>query len=51
MRGAAVPDGPPAPGALTGVPAALVGVPIDVLVLSLPGLLAAWAATRAKLAS
>jgi molybdopterin/thiamine biosynthesis adenylyltransferase len=33
---------------LSGVATILVGVPIDVLLLSLPGLLAAWAATRAK---
>ena len=33
---------------LSGVATLLVGVPIDVLVLSLPGLLAAWAAARAR---
>jgi molybdopterin/thiamine biosynthesis adenylyltransferase len=33
---------------LAGVATILVGVPIDVLLLSLPGLLAAWAATRAN---
>jgi molybdopterin/thiamine biosynthesis adenylyltransferase len=36
---------------LSGVATILVGVPIDVLVLSLPGLLAAWAATRVRFVS
>lgn len=33
---------------LSGVATILVGVPIDVLVLSLPGLLVAWGATRVR---